>query len=298
VNGAALATLLLLQAASATPPTARTSTPALALTPPETTEAFSWPERYPRVRVVEYVATGLLVTGNALADVIFTGVDTEVWHGGVLFDDAIRDSYRNVPNGPRETLRSIGDYSLLGLVLFPFVVDSVGTALIARGSLDAAWQTSIISMQSLLLSSLMNLLAKRYITRNRPGLPACEADCQRPGYRSFYSGHTTQTFTGAGLICAHHAYLDLWGGGLADDLACAGALSLGVLTGISRILSDSHHTTDVLVGAAVGLAVGFVLPSWLHYDLGASDASPSAVSARLVPQVDADGGGLFVRGRF
>jgi hypothetical protein len=33
-------------------------------------------------------------------------------------------------------------------------------------------------------------------------------------FQSFISGHTLMAFTGAGLICAHHSHLPLYGGGV------------------------------------------------------------------------------------
>lgn len=262
-----------------------------------TSDELVWPDRYTRFRPAQYATNGLLIGANALADVLWVGVDQQVWHGGILFDDAIRRSYKNVPQGPRQTLRDIGDYSLLGLTFFPFVIDSLATALVVRGSPDVAWQTTMISMQSILTSSLLNILAKRYITRNRPGIAKCEKDCQNGSYRSFYSGHTAQTFVGAGIICTHHAFLDLWGGGLADDLVCAGALGLGVVTGISRIVGDAHYTTDVLVGASVGLAAGVLLPAFLHYQTS-KPGDEFATMTQIVPNLTAEGGGLTLVGRF
>lgn len=39
--------------------------------------------------------------------------------------------------------------------------------------------------------------------------------------------------------------------------------SLATLTGISRVYAGCHFATDVLMGAAVGTAIGFFVP-WLH----------------------------------
>jgi hypothetical protein len=41
-------------------------------------------------------------------------------------------------------------------------------------------------------------------------------------------------------------------------------LSLAAATGYLRIAADSHYFSDVLVGAAVGTAVGLLVPHLLH----------------------------------
>jgi membrane-associated phospholipid phosphatase len=69
---------------------------------------------------------------------------------------------------------------------------------------------------------------------------------------SFWSGHTAQAFTAAGLSCAHHAYAKIYGSAMADVLGCAGAISLSAATGTFRVLGDRHYASDVLVGFGIG----------------------------------------------
>jgi membrane-associated phospholipid phosphatase len=63
----------------------------------------------------------------------------------------------------------------------------------------------------------------------------------------------------------HHANLALYDDPLADAAACVAAFGLAGTTGVLRIVSDNHHTTDVLTGAAVGTVVGLGVPWLLHY---------------------------------
>jgi membrane-associated phospholipid phosphatase len=39
-------------------------------------------------------------------------------------------------------------------------------------------------------------------------------------------------------------------------------------TGIGRLVADQHYATDVLVGSAAGFAVGYAIPTLLHYTAG------------------------------
>ena len=126
--------------------------------------------------------------------------------------------------------------------------------------------------------------------------------------QSFVSGHTAVAFTGAGLTCAHHRHLPLYGGGAPDVLICAATLAAASATGVLRIVSDDHYSTDVLLGMSLGLASGWLLPELLHY--GASSGEKvaswlpvfqpegSTLTALLAPQI-ADGFfGLTLRGGY
>jgi membrane-associated phospholipid phosphatase len=58
--------------------------------------------------------------------------------------------------------------------------------------------------------------------------------------------------------------------------------------GATRILAGEHFPTDVVAGAAVGAAIGLIVPA-LH-------AAPSRMSA--VPLAVASGGGIGLTGSF
>src|SRR5690606_36190453 len=88
--------------------------------------------------------------------------------------------------------------------------------------------------------------------------------------------------TGAGLACAHHTHLPLYGGGIADLRACLGAVTLTLTTGALRIASDKHWATDVLTGHLIGFSVGYVLPSLLYYR--AFSATPEEENAQPLSQ--------------
>jgi membrane-associated phospholipid phosphatase len=97
---------------------------------------------------------------------------------------------------------------------------------------------------------------------------------------SFFSGHSALAFslaTSAGMM-AHrrHSRLEpyVWGAGL----------SLAASTAYLRIAADKHYLTDVIVGAGVGVAVGFAVAG-------------STVPDRRI-MVVSTGNGLGVVGRF
>jgi membrane-associated phospholipid phosphatase len=99
---------------------------------------------------------------------------------------------------------------------------------------------------------------------------------------SFWSGHTTTAFSAAaaaGYVAQIRGY-DSWPWVYAVGFTAAGAVSY------FRVAGDKHWMTDVLVGAAVGTGVGFLVP-WLHR------ASPQ-LGLRVAPHPS----GLAIAGRF
>ncbi len=74
------------------------------------------------------------------------------------------------------------------------------------------------------------------------------ADRTRPngGHGSFPSGHTATAFMGATLLAHEYGHKSIW-------IPIAG-YSVATATGVLRILNNKHYASDVLVGAAIGIA--------------------------------------------
>src|SRR5207249_2275303 len=77
---------------------------------------------------------------------------------------------------------------------------------------------------------------------------------------SFYSGHTSATAT---MAAAGGTIATLRGYRLAPLVWGTGA-ALSAFTGYLRIAADKHYLTDVLAGAAIGAAVGILVPLTFH----------------------------------
>jgi hypothetical protein len=139
-----------------------------------------------------------------------------------------------------------------------------------------------------------------------------ECDDEAALNSSLLSGNTSAAFVGAGVTCAHHTNLPLYGGGAPDIAACAIALTAAGTVGILRVMSDDHYATDVMLGAALGLFGGYGLPMLLHYGFGGDSSEPatsalptfragsgaSAVSAVLSPTVSNGHLGVTLVGSF
>jgi membrane-associated phospholipid phosphatase len=151
------------------------------------------------------------------------------------------------------------------------VVDAGGTAALYRKSPEVAWNMLVIDLQAFAFTSLTTGFIKRVADRERPIASECRADpdhdltCDTAGkHYSFLSGHTSMAFTGASLVCLHHAELGLLGTA-GDAGSCVGAMTLATSVGVARIAADKHYATDVVTGAALGILSGAVIPYLVYY---------------------------------
>jgi hypothetical protein len=230
-----------------------------------------WNPAWPRFRKAEMAFTGGLALQVAAALFLYP-TPRRKWEGGVLFDDVVRDALVLRSREARNTAARVSDYLYYGLAVLPMTIDAGIVAAGVHGSGDVALQMLAMDLESYALAGAVAMSAEK-LGRVRPVDRGCQKD---PSYSgrcgddaqlnvSFMSGHTTVAFTGAGLTCAHHANLPLYGGGTPDVMACVVSLAAAATSGTLRIASDAHYATDVLLGAGVGLFAGYGLPELLHY---------------------------------
>jgi membrane-associated phospholipid phosphatase len=170
--------------------------------------------------------------------------------------------------------RRVSDALAFGLLPAGMVAHQL-LAANGAGDLQAGLIDVLIVAEATALAADLNQLVKFSVGRERPfvhyGDPARphEADDDL----SFYSGHTSLAFSlasSAGMVSSLRGYKSapwVWGVGMT--------LAAGV--GALRMGGDMHWFSDVLVGAAVGTAVGAGLP-WLLHRSG-RDGSALRVSA-------------------
>ncbi|WP_437677334.1 phosphatase PAP2 family protein [Sorangium sp. So ce131] len=292
-----------LRPAAAAPTLAAAPTAAGPRRPPPARQV-AWDPRWPRFRVGEYVATGV-VAATAFATLAIPPVEGR-WTGVSGFDRSAREVMRIGSDRNREFARDASDL-LLVLTTNHLAVDALLVAWWGHGRGSVAWQLAMIDIETLALNAAVNGVVAGFASRERPYRAQCggpeelqDRDCRgSKRYRSFYSGHSSTAFTAAGLTCSHHARLPLYGGGAADALACGASLATAAAVATLRVVSDQHFATDALTGAALGTLTGFGVPWLLHYRGGARAVDAGAprgdgVSIRFVP---APLGGYLV-GRF
>lgn len=243
---------------------------------------------FPRFRVWEAVASGLATSTSVVVETTTKDFRDSTWNGGILFDDWVRDTLVAQSFSSRRRAAEISDV-MWPITQYMPVVDSLVTPLLTDGfNVDVAVQQSLINWQVLGSTHLVVRLLQHAAGRARPSLSECGDNPHYDGAcsptatgrtASFVSGHTAMSFAAAMLSCSHHGALPMYGGNLADAAMCALMVSSATTVGVLRIVADRHWPTDVLAGAAVGIAMGYGLPQLLHY---AHDSSERDSSASLV----------------
>lgn len=192
------------------------------------------------------------------------------WDGGLLFDGRARHRMRATTDHGRDVAAKVSDALLFSLIAYPVVIDTGVLALGVHREPQAAGRMMVINSQAFLITGFVTQLTKLLTRRHRPDTLNCDPndeDCYDEP-KSFFSGHTSMAFTAAGLTCAHATETPIYGSDMAGKGACFAALGAATAVGSLRIVADKHFSTDVLIGASVGLLAGYVMPKWLHYDLG------------------------------
>jgi membrane-associated phospholipid phosphatase len=279
-------------------------------------DRVEWSPDWPRVRLLEGLNVAALTVASFEIDSQWQPRQSAGWRGGILFDGAVRDALRGRTQGAQSTASDLSDALYKGGVLAPYVIDVYLVALGVHQSADVAIQMTLIDMQSLGITGVVSLVAERSVGRTRPYVQDCGPDgvvrdatghvlaqCGT-GYdnESFYSGHAAATATMAGLTCAHHQHLPLYGGGFADLAPCLVMIGESLTTGVARVVADRHWATDVIAGWGVGAVSGYVLPSLLHYGFGKGRpvGEVHVGDARIlpIPQAYAGGAGLSLIGSY
>jgi membrane-associated phospholipid phosphatase len=288
--------------------------------PPPADAELQWDESWERFRWWEYPTSSALMVFGFSARFLIEDPEpnwTSVWS----VDQEILDAIAVRENPAYENIRLFSDLGFYGSMVYRFVDSALLTGLLHENSWDVAWQMSWIDFESFAVVASVLWGAQIFVGRVRPTAANCE-DPTRLGHlcdknnadyaRSFIAGHTATATAAAGLTCLHHSRLPLYGGGLADDLACGVMITNAVLNGVARVVSEQHYPSDLLMGWALGFGAGWVLPQVLHYGWGddededaaetvglpAPEPKPGAPIFTVSPTVIDQRPGLFLLGRF
>jgi membrane-associated phospholipid phosphatase len=273
-----------------------------------------WNDTWPRFRTSEAVLTGAMLLPIAGALFLYPEPNDNI-HGGFLFDNAIRDALVLHSRSARNRAEKFGNLPYWGMLAFPLLIDTAIVTWGVHGSSDVAVEMMAMDLESYALSGGIALTFQK-LGRVRPAEKGCRTNpnysgkCDNPVAlnQSFLSGHTAIAFTGAGLTCAHHRNLPLYGGGVPDLAICFLGVAAASTTAVLRIMSDDHYASDVLLGIGLGTLSGYVLPEWLHYTdaegkgphswLPTFRSAQSPLVAILAPQLASGYAGLSLLGSY
>lgn len=234
------------------------------------------------VSAIDYAALGLYTAGALAVYYGTTPPSTARWTGGFLIDDPIRDAlYLKDPSG-RSTALLGSDILQSTMIVIPVIVDALIVKGAVHGELGNALRLVLIDAESFALTAFVVTALKNASGRRRS---------DDRGNHAFPSGHTAAAFTGAGLICAQHSALRLYGNDTADDAMCAIGLAAATATAVLRISSGRHWASDTIASAIIGLFSGYLMPALMHDAL-----NPALPRIAIAP--DRDGATLNIVGSF
>lgn len=277
---------------------------------------LKWDESWERFRWWEYVLTGVAVPGG-LALRFFTKPPGETIKGDLLFDEPVEDLLLADTLATRNTAADAANIIFGGAMLYRAVDDLLVVGL-GHGNGDVALQMSMIDLEAFGIVAAVLWGTQLFVGRTRPhsdrcGEPGiqdgdlgCASDNDNNRYRSFIAGHPATVVAATGVTCMHHSRMPIYGGGWADNMACISMIGASAATGVLRIVSGSHHATDVVFGTALGLVAGWIVPSALHYGFGeramdtrlgsTRDEDQPAVRMTFIPIGPGGGAGIQVAG--
>jgi membrane-associated phospholipid phosphatase len=178
--------------------------------------------------------------------------------GGVLFDALVRRFLRIRTASGRKRAARVSDVLLWTLSSWA-VLDALVVAGLVHRHGDVAAHLVTMDALSLGVTGSIVMLTKKIIGRERPHVTP-ETERHPEDNLSFFGGHAAMTFTGAGLVFLQHRHLPLYGGGTRELVVGTIALSLAAVTALLRVAADKHYLSDVLVGSAIGVVSGLIVP--------------------------------------
>ena len=236
--------------------------------------------------------TGVTFLGTEILINKFAHIKNKEWDGSP-FDKNDVPSFDRVFMQPfSRGFNTAGD-------IFQFVALLSPAALIAAPMEE--WLTiGVMYAETVLATYSLKEFTKALVNRTRPYMYYDEKPLglieKGDWNESFPSGHAALAFSGATF--ASYVFSKYFNDSPWKYVVTAASYSIAAATAIFRVAGGKHFLTDVLAGAAIGTAVGFVVP-WLHTlkagDTGNVGNSTTSGSSRGVePLVYLGGIGLKI----
>jgi membrane-associated phospholipid phosphatase len=169
-----------------------------------------------------------------------------------IFDDDIRNFFQSHQSPALDKLSKYGAEPWgSGLYTLPFLGGFYLYGVAAKDT--KARQAALAGTEAFVISGISVEIVKLVFGRHRPyqGNSPNPRKWEGPfnswGYSSMPSGHTTVAFSVATVFASVYR-----------DKPWVGILSYSIATGVglSRIYDDKHWSSDVMIGAALGFAIG------------------------------------------
>jgi membrane-associated phospholipid phosphatase len=163
-----------------------------------------------------------------------------------------------------------GNFSDVPYRIMPFLPIALGIPLAKTKKWDNAFTLGLIYSEVFFFTKGITGITKTVVGRTRPYLYntdftpeerfALQQDAPT-ATTSFFSGHSSVTFAFAVLLSK--TYTDIYGKNTWSKIIWVTSLSAATATALARIEAGVHYPTDVIAGALIGSAIGYLIPE-LH----------------------------------
>ena len=183
------------------------------------------------------------------------------------FDRSATDRYS-------ESIDDASDVVIYGVVAAPM-------ALFAGKCVRDDWETfSLMYVETIALAAILPAFAKGTVERIRPYAynPDAPMDVKTTSdaKKSFFSRHASMAFASAVFLST--AYDDYYPDSHASPYIWIGSLLAASAVGYMRYSSGQHFPTDIVTGAIVGSAVGYLIPRLHRADHGTPGLASTAAA--------------------
>lgn len=204
--------------------------------------------------------SGVLLSGGDLLLDNVLEFNRQKYDPSKVYDkDDVNAFDRIFMNSYSKKLDRAGDISLVAAMAAP--------AVLLATEKDEWFTIGVMYAETLLIANGIKELTKLCVTRARPYMyydPSTypEDDLEDGDFaNSFPSGHATMAFAGATF--ASYTFSKYFPDSPYRYAVTGGSYAIALATAALRIKSGKHFLTDVLSGAVIGSATGFLVP-WLH----------------------------------
>lgn len=154
------------------------------------------------------------------------------------------------------------DYSLASDLLVSFSAAAPALLFLSEKVRKDFITVSAMYLETVIYSMSLPYLSKGSLQRARPfvynnNVPL-EEKLTSDARKSFFSGHTTLAFSAAVFLST--VYGDYFPDSKYKPYVWTGLLLIAALTGYSRYEAGKHFPTDIIAGAIVGSAIGYIIP--------------------------------------
>ncbi|MBQ3966069.1 MAG: phosphatase PAP2 family protein [Treponema sp.] len=209
----------------------------------------------------EAVIGGTLLTGEIFHNIYERTASKEKWDGRVYDKDDVNAFDRTFMHPYNKPLHTAGNVMMALIPAGVFAVNAI--AIYKEHDLSALLTETVMAAETFLMAHTVPHTLKPLVSRVRPYnyYDAADNPEKSDWNHSFFSGHTSMAFAAATF--GSYTFCKWFPESKMKVPFIAISYSLATLTGISRVYAGCHFATDVLMGAAVGTAIGFFVP-WLH----------------------------------